>query len=426
MYLKTLFLILSSSLWAAQPQALSQEWVLAQVRQNNPELKAAHDGAQAMDSEAWMAYAWMPPKASVEWMGLAWPKADLGTSMARKLSLSQELPFPGRTLLKGRAASHAAHRAVAMQRMAVEKKLGEAREAWHQLAAADWVLKAIKNQLEITGEMSRLSAKRGKFGQQDRMAQFINTMLSMEVADEESMLPMLKQQRRAAESALNRLMGAPADRALPPAQLDVEMLLRTPIPDEEALKKEALASNPEIEEGESHVLYAEAKRHVAYSAWLPDLMVSGTLTDWSVGTQESSAMLGVSLPFAWFWGTAGEAAAAGSELDQAHAVLDATRLKVLEDTRVALGELKATLEALDITWNKTLPRAEEGLKLASSGFKTTALGPSEILMALQDYRMIQEKAGALIAQAGKAISMLEMARARASAPAATKTETHHD
>ena len=146
--------------------------------------------------------------------------------MAKRVSLSQELPFPGRTLLKGRAASRSAERFRAMERMALESKLSEARAAWYQMAGAEWTLKAISALLETTGDMSRLSAKRGNFGQQDRMAQFINTMLSMEVADEESMIPMLRQQRRMAESALNRLLGAPADRALPAAAFDIDTLLK--------------------------------------------------------------------------------------------------------------------------------------------------------------------------------------------------------
>jgi len=59
-------------------------------------------------------------------------------------------------------------------------------------------------------------------------------------------------------------------------------------------------------------------------------------------------------------------------------------------------------------WTRTLPSASKGLELARSGFRTTALGSSEILMAVQDYRMTEENLAQLVAQWGAARAMLAM------------------
>jgi hypothetical protein len=109
-------------------------------------------------------------------------------------------------------------------------------------------------------------------------------------------------------------------------------------------------------------------------------------------------MLGLSLPWVWGWGQAGEQQAASAVLEQARQKEAAARLMLQEDLRGHWGDLKAGLEALRVTLRKTLPKAEKGLQQARSGFKAAALGPSEILMAVQDYRMTLEKLAELTVQ----------------------------
>lgn len=101
-------------------------------------------------------------------------------------------------------------------------------------------------------------------------------------------------------------------------------------------------------------------------------------------------------------------------------------LKLREEARSAVGELESTLEALRLTWAKTLPTAEEGLRQAKSGFQTTALGPSEVIMAVQDYRMTEEKVAALLLRAGRSQAMLELLTATRSRAGGQTPEMRHD
>ncbi|HXB97101.1 MAG TPA: TolC family protein, partial [bacterium] len=354
------------------------------------------------------AYAWMPPQVSVELMGMDPARPDLNQSMQQEWRLTQELPFPGRTWAQGRVASHQAEGRDADADMVEQQELKAARQAFFQLAAADILLQGLSQASDATHEMAHLSERRGSFGQLDRMGQFMDTMLAMEDSGVDALRPMALQQRRAAEAELKRLMGADPLQSLPPAEVDVDALLAKGVPALKDAIRQAEARSPQLRGAQANLAAAEAARGLALSGWLPDLMVEGSVTEDSLGNRQSGAMLGASLPFVWFWKQAGEAGAASAALDKARQDLEAARLSLRAQVIDAVGDVQAADGALRTTWTRTLPQAAKGLELARSGFRTTALGSSEILMAVQDYRMTEENLSQLVAQWGAARAMLAM------------------
>jgi outer membrane protein TolC len=353
-------------------------------------------------------------------MGLPWPDPQLGPGMARRWTLSQELPFPGRTWGRGRVASHEADAMAADAEMTLQSRLAEARTAYFALAGAERQLAGLDRVDVANHEMAALSAKRGSFGQLDRMGQFMDSMLAMEASDVDSMRPMLQQEIRAAKARLAVLMGREPDAEIGSPALDLDAWLAEPLPKRQALLAALESRNPELQGAQAKLAAAEAGRAVAWAGWLPDVMVQGGVAENGAAGQESSAMLALSLPWVWSWGQAGEASAASARLAAAQADLRAKRLALREQALTALDELQSVSEALRITWTQTYPKARRGLELARSGFRTTALGPSEILMAVTDYRMTEEKLGRLIAQRGQALAMLEMLSAGGLASAKEK------
>ena len=387
---------------------LSLEQVLRAVQDHDPVLASARSDARMGGQMALAAYAWMPPQLSLGLMGMDGAKPDLGQSMQRQWTLTQELPFPGRTWAQGRVASHQAEGREADADMVAQQEFKAAREAYYALAGAEILLQGLDQASEATHEMAHLSARRGSFGQLDRMGQFMDTMLAMEDSGVDGMRPMALQQRRSAEAALKRLMGADPLQSLPPAAVDVDGLLAGAAPSLKQALREASARSPQLREARANLAAAEAARGLAVSGWLPDLMLQGSVTEDNLGNRQSGAMLGASLPFVWFWKQAGEAGAANAALDKARQDLAAAELALREQVADAVGDATAADEALRTAWTRTLPSASKGLALARSGFRTTALGSSEILMAVQDYRMTQENLAQLVAQWGAARAVLAM------------------
>jgi outer membrane protein TolC len=407
-----LFLAAATFLHAAEPplaaQSLSMDWVLAEVERSNPDIRAAKAELAMAEGEALAAYAWMPPMLSVELMGMAWPNPDSSQWMRRRIELSQSLPFPGRTLIKGRVASRQALRVRSMARMALEEKAMEARRAYFQLARAERMLKAVEKAKEALGSAAKLSSSRGGFGQLDRMGQVMDTMLAMQMVDLESMLPMWRQERRMAEGRLNVLMGADPARSLPSATLEMEELLALPRAGEKELWEAALRHNPALEEAAQQLEHARLARTLATSAWLPDLMLEGAREEDAMGAQESTLKLGLTLPFLWFWDRAGMAKAASAELERSRQALASRRLQLKEELRQARGEFLSGMEELELVWEKMLPLAEKGLKQAGTGFRSGSVGANEALMAIRGYLDTEQRLSSLIAQLGASQAMLQM------------------
>jgi outer membrane protein TolC len=203
-------------------------------------------------------------------------------------------------------------------------------------------------------------------------------------------------------------MGSDPLEPLPPVRVDVDALLAHASPALEAVLAEAEARSPQLRSARANVAAAEAARGLAVSGWLPDLMLQGSVTEDNSGNRQSGAMLGVSLPYVWFWKQAGDAGAANAALDKARQELEGARLALRAQVVDAVGDAAAADEALRTTWSRTLPQASKGLALARSGFRTTALGSSEILMAVQDYRTTEENLSQLVAQWGAAQARLAM------------------
>jgi outer membrane protein TolC len=362
------------------------------------------------------AYAWMPPQLSVALMGMDAQRPDFGGAMQRQWTLTQELPFPGRTWAQGRVATHQAEAMRADADRVERQELREARQAYFSLAGAETLLVALDTAGEATHEMARLSRRRASFGQLDRMGQFMDAMLAMEDAKVDALRPVAGQERRDAEATLKRLMGADPIGTLPPARLDLHAQLDEPLPSLEQALASAERGSPDLAMASAKQAAAQAAQGLALSGWLPDLMVQGSLSEDSQGVRQSGAMLGVSLPWLWFWKQAGEASAAGFAADRAQQDLAAARLALREQVIQALGGLKALSAALRITADQVAPKADLGLALARSGFRSAAMGPTEILMAVQDYRMTQQDLAQQIAQWGAAKALLLSLCAPAAAP----------
>ena len=382
--------------------------VLRAVHDHDPRIASARANARAADADALAAYAWAPPQLGLQWFGPGAGLPSLSQSSQQQWTLTQELPFFGRTWAQGRVASHQAEAGAADADATEQAEYRDARIAFYSLGGAEFLLKSLDAVSQATHEMARLSGRRAGFGQLDRMGQFMDTMLAMEDSGVEALKPGALQQRRTAEAAIRRLMGLDPLQTLPPASLSVDRLLAEEIPGIDACLKQAEERSPRIREARANLAAAEASRGLAVSGWLPDLTVQGSLTEDDAGMRQGGAMVGIGLPWLWFWRQSGQAAAAKAMEDKARRDLETARLELREQVVTSVEGLHAASDSLRITWTRTYPQASRGLELARTGFRTTALGASEILMAVQDYRSTEENLAGLIAQWGEAQATLDM------------------
>lgn len=386
---------------------LELDTVLAAVREHNPDVAEARAAARSAEGMVLMKRAWMPPRLGLEAMGMPGTGPALNTAMAQRWTLSQELPFPGRSWAAGVVAGREAEAMAADADRMEQSALAEAQALWYALAGTLRFRAGLARVEAVAREMVRLSAGRDRFGHLDRMGQFMDSMLAMEKAAVDALIPDVEQKIRAQRRRLATLMGRSDTTDLGDPVLDLDAWLAQPLPTREAVFAAVEAAHPALRVKRARLAAAEAARGLAWSGWLPDLMVQGSLSEDALGRRESSAMLQLSLPYVWFWGQSGEVQAAAARLEAARAGLEAERLRAREQAATLLDRLVALTESLRILWTRGYPNAVKGLRQARDGFRTTVLGPAEILMAVTDYRMSEEKLAGLVAERGQALAELE-------------------
>jgi outer membrane protein TolC len=396
------------------PPALELAGVLAAVRSQDPVLASAHAEASAAKARSTSDFAWDAPQLALQVAGAGTLGGGAMDPGQRDWTITQNLPFPGRTLARGRASSLRAEASGADADAMEASELRDATVAFYRLVSSLYLSRGLDTVSQATHEMARLSKQRAGFGQLDRMGQFMDAMLAMEDSGVESLRPTVRQQKEDAQAALRRLMGGDPLTPLGDPSVAIPDLIAQEPPSLEWVLKRIDERSPQLRRARLSAAAAGAEAAFARSAWLPDLMVQGSLTTDPGGGRQEAGALGLSVPYVWFWKQAGEARAAGLEAAKAKQDLESLRLALRERAEEALGGLHSVTEALRIQWTLTYPQAATGLELARSGFRTTALGPSEILMAVQDYRSTNEALAGLIAQWGEAKADLDQLTAEPS------------
>jgi cobalt-zinc-cadmium efflux system outer membrane protein len=421
---KIILVLALAAPWGARAEAvpapLKLDWVLAQLRRNNPAIKAARAEAGAAAAMAGAAGAWPDPQVGLEFWDLPRPGFDLNAAGQRWLDISQEIPFPGKTYWQSQVASHGAHLKAAQAETAWQDQAFEAKRAYWDLYAACESLKAVSRTARALDRLVRISRRRGRFGHAGRMEQLMEPMAGMEQADLENRALGLAQERLAARAALKRLMGLEGALDLPdPGGGTPDAAI-----DAAPLFKRAMERGPGIVEAKHHLLHLRAQGSLAAAQWMPDLMLQYSLGEDASGAPSALAMAKLNLPFLWFWRQRAEAAAARGEAAAAEAMLRAAYHEAVEALEAELGMQRTLRAQLENARERSLPQAELALGLGLSGYEAGSLGTADALGALKAYLAANLEAAGLRAQLGRSLAGLE--RMAGGSLDVTSSEMNHE
>jgi outer membrane protein TolC len=386
-------------------EALRLDWVLEQVRQQNPEIRAAKAEAEAAKAMVIASRSWPDPQVGLEYWDFPRPGFNLGSADQRWLDFSQEIPFPAKTWLESGVAGHELLLKRAEVRKTESEQALQAKQAYWDLYAASASLVALGRIQEALRSLVALSGRRNRVGHLSRMEQLMDPMARMELTGLKNQALDLAQERLGAEARLKRLMGSqdPAGLADPPQAPGLPAFQM----DEAALLQRSEQEGPDLEEARHHLLHTRAQRRLAMAGWMPDFMLQFSLVDHTGGGQTSMAMAKASLPFVWFWRQGSETAAAGREVDSAKAMLDSAKAENAEMVREELGFLKTARLRWANLRTESLPQAERALDLGLSGYRAGSLGVSDALGAVRAYGMAQMETLGTRAEIGRSLAALE-------------------
>ena len=248
--------------------------LVAELEQNNPELKAARRDVDMRVARIAPAGALPDPTMSVGYMGgiagVPFFPSSGTTGSFRQFGASQELPFPGKLRLRTQVAATEAEAQRWNYETTRRRLIAELKQAYFEYAYADRSIAIVQRNKERLDQFRQIAEAQftvGKAIQQD----VIKTQVEISLLIER--LAVLDEQRRALEARINGLLFRPPDTPLGPADLGVAPRLAQTLADLRALAQQ---NNPALKRDERVIDRGQQALRLAQRDVLPDFAVNVT------------------------------------------------------------------------------------------------------------------------------------------------------
>ncbi|MBZ5514102.1 MAG: TolC family protein [Acidobacteriia bacterium] len=196
------------------PAAPRLSELVREALERNPEIQAARRSVDSKRARIPQAKAWSDPTISVGYGGNVVPPFTVmrgDPSSTRQIMAEQEIPFPGKTRLRGQIATREAEAEATTVAEAERRVAAEVKEAYFQLYYTDHALATVKKDREVLEKLAKVAEIRysvGKAAQQD----ILRAQVELSRLTERETL--LEQTRRTFEAQLNSLRYLPVDTPL--------------------------------------------------------------------------------------------------------------------------------------------------------------------------------------------------------------------
>jgi outer membrane protein TolC len=349
------------------------EFVQKAAESRNPDLKAA--------LERWVGYLEKVPQR----LAPPYPTLRFGySSMFRMdtVEVMQDVPFPTKLLDEGRSALAEA-RAMGAEFEERRNLLREqAASAYAGLYLARRELELLDANLAILDRLLPIAQARYRAGavtQSDVLrAELERTAIRSERA-------VLSREVETAASGLNVLLDRPPEAPIGPLEP-----LAQPRPGASTgdLYEQALEQRPELEAASQRVSAADSMLSRARQEWIPDFTVGGAyVRDFGMDENEVELTAGITLPL-WWGSIQAKVREAEADSRRAGAELKAARNRVLYEVESVSARLAAAAERFKILAEEAVPRAEQNLGVAETGYTA---GKLTFLELLDSQRMLLMK-----------------------------------
>lgn len=335
--------------------------VFKEVERNNPELAGLRSRAEATSFDVTAEPILPPPVFEVNSMGSQGPFVGDG-HMETSYRIKQELIFPTKFLARKDALSHMSEGAAYSRDARLLELRAEAKKAYVDYWASGARISLIEQRSEIILAHSR-RLKSAPLSTKLQQAHIVAAETDHDLAQAE--LEEVRQGLAVARGTLNTLMGKDPNGELAQAsEPPISELPPVPRADE---SQALIARHPKVLSLSSEVLVQESMRSAARSEYFPNLMVeywNNRRFDNTPNTSE--LMVGVSVPFLYFWQPRAMAQAAGARVVEKEAQLTQAKnefkLRLLKEY-ATLASLRAQSLAYE---KKILPGAAKRLKISHS------------------------------------------------------------
>jgi outer membrane protein TolC len=355
--------LVSSSGYAAS-ETLTLEAFLKEVNQNSLSLKVNSAEANAAEAKS-VGVDIPPPMAAITQM------RDQSGS-ANGFEISQTIPFPTKLTSNHSARKFEAQASKAMLQAAKSEILAQARFLYASLWLSQQRIDSLKEKKSAIAEHLKLSTASARS----------DSSLRIHTLKAESDLDLLENEILEAEQMVREKQIQLAEISGKDPSSFKPILSEPPLA---AIPTNADLARPvQLEAKQLNLEKLKAMESEAKSSWLPDFNLRYREMGGTTMTPRfSETMLGVSLPFVFFWEPNAASKSATAERFKGEVEFTQARLRIESKKASLLSKAESLKKQLEQINGKLLPRAEKRMRLVHN------LAPRD-MESLQDHREAME------------------------------------
>ncbi len=203
----------------ASMNAVSLKELVREAMERNPEIQAARRGVEAKRARIPQARAWPDPMLSLSYGGNLVPPFTLmraDPSSQRAIMAQQEIPYPGKTRLRGEIATREADAETLTYEAVWRRVAEEVKQAYFDLYFTDQRLASLRKDRQVLEKFEKIAEIRysvGKAAQQDVLkAQLeLSRLIERETMLDEQRRTLVAQLNSLRNQALDSPLGAPGE-----------------------------------------------------------------------------------------------------------------------------------------------------------------------------------------------------------------------
>ena len=362
--------------------------LIAGAMQNNPEIVAAQKRYEAARQRPSRESSLPDPLLSLGWSsnGNPLPGAGLGSNPTSNigLSVSQELPAPGKLRLRGEIAAKDAEAEFQKYQAAKLSVIARLKVAYHQLHHAYEATELMRRQQKLVGNFIQIAEARysvGKAAQQDIFrahAQF---------AIMETQILRMEQDKPIQTAIINSLLNRPGDTpittpgTMQPGELRVGL---------DELLAHARTDAPAVMRDQKMVERNELALNLARKDYSPDYVVSGGYYNQGGMPPMYQFRFDVKLP-AYFWRKQrAEVTEQAYTVSEARKTYEAEKQNLAAKIREEYANAQTARKLMDLYSKSVSPQASLALESSLASYETGALDFLSVLtnfMTVVDYEL---------------------------------------
>jgi len=371
---------------SAQPVSLKN--LVDEALNNNPQIQAAKFRYEAARARISLLRSLDNPKFEYEYDKIT---ADMYAVMRGKtgpmntFSISQEIPFPTKLILKKQSAQKEANAFEQDYKETQAKVIKDVKDAYFQLFLSEKKISLTKENLDLLNQLVETINKKYSVNlasQQDALkAQVEHSKLS-------NQLVLLEQEEKIYQSMLNSLLNRQVQEELIPVQEkdkgDLQLV-------EEKILQLTKENRPELKSFKEMLRKSEIDFALSKQEYLPDFMLKYKREEkdgrFPFGSWAGS--VGFTIPL-WFWDKQNSfVREAKADLEQARAQYKAEENAVVFESRSAYAKFEAAKKLVKIYETGVLPQAQAAVENAQKSYASKSIDFLDLLDTLRSEREFQ-------------------------------------